>query len=268
MISTNDVGGMPVVRAVTGLRLAVRGWAAWAPGRETATAWRAWAGAAEAAQGDPSAAEGASVTLPMMLRRRATPLGQKIIGSALALESAVRDGRYVFASRHGEMSRTIRVLSDMAAGDPPSPAEFSMCVHHGLAGLLSIHAGNRKGHTALAAGADSFGYGLLEAAACLAENPDEPVLLIYGDEPLPEPYDAFRDQPEATALPVTLALALAPPDQGKDTIMVSAVSRRLEDQSAGCVVSSFLRFLLSGQHSAAGPGGRMRWNWSRTPYAA
>ena len=105
----------------------------------------------------------------MMLRRRATPLGQKIIGSALALESAVRDGRYVFASRHGEMSRTIRVLSDMAAGDPPSPAEFSMCVHHGLAGLLSIHAGNRKGHTALAAGADSFGYGLLEAAACLAE---------------------------------------------------------------------------------------------------
>jgi hypothetical protein len=266
MISTNDVGEMPAVRAVTGLSLAVRGWAAWAPGRETATAWRAWAGAAKAAEADPPAAEGASVTLPMMLRRRATPLGQKVIGSALALESAVRDGRYVFASRHGEMSRTIRILSDMAAGDTPSPAEFSMCVHHGLAGLLSIHTGNRKGHTALAAGADSFGYGLLEAAACLAENPDEPVLLIYGDEPLPEPYDPFRDQHE-TALPVTLALALGPPDQGGDTIMVSAAARERQNQAADCVVSSFLRFLLSGRHSAAGLGGRMQWNWSRTAHA-
>jgi hypothetical protein len=205
--------------------------------------------------------------LPMMLRRRATPLGQKVIGSALSLESAVRVGRYVFASRHGEMSRTIRILRDMAAGDPPSPTEFSMCVHHGLAGLLSIHAGNRKGHTALAAGADSFGYGLLEAASCLAEKPNEPVLLIYGDEPLPEPYDAFRDQHE-TALPVTLALALAPPDQSEDTIKVSAILRRSEDQPAGCVVSSFLRFLLSGACSASGPGGRMQWNWSRTPHAA
>jgi hypothetical protein len=46
------------------------------------------------------------------------------------------------------------------------------------------------------------------------------------------------------------------------------VSRRPEDQSAGCVVSSFLRFLLSGQHSADGPGGRMQWNWSRTAHAA
>jgi len=267
MISTNDVGEMPAVRAVTGLSLAVRGWAAWAPGRETATAWRAWAGAAKAAEADPPAAEGASVTLPMMLRRRATPLGQKVIGSALALESAVRDGRYVFASRHGEMSRTIRILSDMAAGDTPSPAEFSMCVHHGLAGLLSIHTGNRKGHTALAAGADSFGYGLLEAAACLADNPDEPVLLIYGDDSLPEPYDAFRDRHEA-ALPVTLALALAPPARGEDSIMISAVARRREDQPVGCVVSSFLSFLLSDAHSASGPGGRMRWTWSRKPYAA
>jgi hypothetical protein len=266
MISTNDVGEMPVIRSVTGLGFAVRGWAAWAPGRETASAWRAWVDAAGATEVAQPAAAGIGVTLPMMLRRRATPLGQKVIESALALESAVRDGRYVFASRHGEMSRTIRILSDMAAGDPPSPAEFSMCVHHGLAGLLSIHAGNRKGHTALAAGADSFGYGLLEAAACLAENPDEPVLLIYGDEPLPEPYDPFRDQHE-TALPVTLALALGPPDQGGDTIMVSAAARERQNQAADCVVSSFLRFLLSGRHSAAGLGGRMQWNWSRTAHA-
>jgi hypothetical protein len=252
MISTNDVGEMPVGPGVTGLGFAVRGWAAWAPGQEDVN---------QPAMGP------ATVTLPMMLRRRATPLGQKVIGSALALESAVRDGRYVFASRHGEMSRTIRILSDMAAGDPPSPAEFSMCVHHGLAGLLSIHTGNRKGHTALAAGADSFGYGLLEAAACLAENPDEPVLLIYGDEPLPEPYDAFRDRHEI-ALPVALALALAPPDRGEDMITVSAVPRRSDDEPASCIVSSFLRFLLSNARSARGPGGRMQWNWARTPHAA
>jgi hypothetical protein len=252
MISVHEVGENARGQTVTGLGFAIRGWAAWAPCREDA---------------DRPVPDSSGATLPMMLRRRATPLGQKVIGCALTLESTVRDGRYVFASRHGEMSRTIRILSDMAAGDPPSPAEFSMCVHHGLAGLLSIHAGNRKGHTALAAGADSFGYGLLEAAVCLAESPSEPILLLYGDEPLPEPYDAFRDRHEA-ALPVVLALALVPPADGDGTIMVSAVARKREERPDACVASSFLSFLLSDEHSASVPGGRMQWTWSRSSDAA
>ena len=157
------------------LRLAVRAWSAWAPERETRAAWRAWAGATDMAVDET---DGGSIPVPMMLRRRSTALGQKMIASALACGEAARTGRYVLASRHGEFSRTLGILKSLAAHELPSPAEFSMSVHNGLAGLLSIHLGNTRGHTALAAGLDTFGFGLMEAATRVVEEPSEPVLLF------------------------------------------------------------------------------------------
>src|SRR5262249_61026398 len=95
--------------------------------------------------------------VPLMPRRRRTALGQKMIASALACGEAALTGRYVLASRHGEFSRTLGILRSLAARELPSPAEFSMSVHNGLAGLLSIHSGNTRGHTALAAGGRPVG---------------------------------------------------------------------------------------------------------------
>lgn len=248
------MGIQPMIGAGTAdgtLRFAVRRWSAWTPGRETRAAWRDWAGAPAAAADDaPSAA------LPMMLRRRATPLGQKLIGAALACGEAVGRARYVLASRHGELRRTLTILDALAAGELPSPAEFSMSVHHGLAGLLSIHAGNRAGHTALAAGADSFGFGLLEAAATLAERPDEPVLLLYGDEPLPEIYGPFRQADDA-GLPMVCALLL---ESGNDIVFSMAPNRGGTAPSASAA-SDFLRFLLGERPEASSVGGRMTWTW-------
>src|SRR5258708_18946058 len=134
---------------VGGLQLAVRAWSAWAPQRETPAAWRAWARATDMGTRE---ADASSIAVPMMLRRRSTALGQKMIASALACGETALTGRYVLASRHGEFSRTLGILKSLAAHELPSPAEFSMSVHNGLAGLLSIHLGNTRGHTALAAG--------------------------------------------------------------------------------------------------------------------
>src|SRR5262245_35338101 len=116
-------------------RLAVKAWSAWAPGRETRADWRAWAGAADS---DAEAPIAPAVPIPMMLRRRASPFGQKIVGSAAACGDALQHARYVLASRHGEFSRMIGILRALDAGELPSPAEFSMVVHHALTGLLSI----------------------------------------------------------------------------------------------------------------------------------
>ena len=90
----------------------------------------------------------------------------------------------MIASRHGEYDRTTAILTSLADRESVSPAEFSMSVHHGLAGLLSIHAGNKRGHVAVAAGADTFCFGLVEAALALADEPEIPVLLIYYDAEL------------------------------------------------------------------------------------
>ncbi len=139
-----------------------------------------------------------------------------------------------------------------------------MSVHHGLAGLLSIHTGNRAGHTAVAGALDSFGYGLLEAASCLAEAPDVPVMLIYFDAPLPEEYAPFRPDAEAD-LPLVLAMTLAV--SGGEAVSISAIA----DDGAGQQENlpqenlplSFLRFLLGNQRGASARGGRMTWRWHR-----
>jgi hypothetical protein len=236
------------------LSFQVRDWFAWAPERETRNAWRAWAG-----QGDAAAGDASMPTLPMMLRRRVTPIGQKALGAAMAC-GGVHDARYVLASRHGEFDRTVTVLTSLAQGEQPSPAEFSMSVHHGLAGLLSIHTGNRAGHTAVAGSLDSFGYGLLEAAACLVEAPTRPVLLIYFDAPLPAEYAPFRSAAEVV-LPLALAMTLAAPEG--DAVSISAVVNDDELESRESLPLSFLHFLLSKCPAATARGGHMTWRWHR-----
>jgi len=241
-----------------GLRLAVRAWAAWAPQRQTSAAWRAWARATEMVT---SEADAGQIAVPLMLRRRSTALGQKMIASALACGEAALTGRYVLASRHGEFSRTLGILRSLAARELPSPAEFSMSVHNGLAGLLSIHLGNTRGHTALAAGLDTFGFGLIEAAAHLVEQPSEPVLLFFGDEPLPGEYDVFGE--DDVDLPLVVALALQAPAVGDDGILFDAIPRSAGARPSTAAPIDFLRFLLSGAQSAVSEGARMTWTWRR-----
>jgi hypothetical protein len=235
------------------LRFGVRDWFAWTPGRESRRDWLVWA----QCEGVAGSAEPMPV-LPAMLRRRVTPIGQKALGAALACEG-VQNGRYVLASRHGEFDRTIKLLTSLAMEEPPSPAEFSMSVHHGLAGLLSIHTGNRLGHTAVAGAIDSFGYGLMEAASCLVEVPETPVLLIYFDDPLPGSYADFRVAAEAE-LPLAMAFTLTA--QGDEAL---SLCYQPSDGAATAenLSLSFLRFLLGRSQSQSAIGGEMVWRWQR-----
>jgi hypothetical protein len=240
------------------LAFSVRDWFAWVPGRETRPDWRNWASGPDSLVAPKESAE-PMPTLPMMLRRRVTSIGQKAIGAALACQD-VKSARYVIASRHGEYDRTVGIFTALAEQEAPSPADFSMSVHHGLAGLLSIHTANRLGHVAISAAQDSFAYGMMEAAVCLAEDPATPVLLIYYDAPLPDSYDHFRADSEAE-LPIVLALLLKSADESRISFQWQPI-----DQSSALTDSQalrFLRWLLSGALQAECRGERMIWRWSR-----
>jgi hypothetical protein len=196
----------------------------------------------------------------MKLRRRTTDLGQRIIAGALAFDEAVHAGRFVLASRHGEFSRTLGILRSLAARELPSPAEFSMSVHNALLGLLSIHFGNMRGHTALAAGLDTFGFGLMEAAGCLAEQPREPVLLIFGDEPLSGEFVTFGA--DDVDLPLVVVLAIRTPRAGDDGILFDATPRNSSAPPSTAALD-FVSFLLSDKKVAVSEGVRMTWTWRR-----
>jgi hypothetical protein len=184
-----------------------------------------------------------------------------MLTAALALGETARTGRYILASRHGEFSRQLGILDALAGDELPSPAEFTMSVHNALAGLLSIHTGNTQGHTAIAAGADTFGMALLEAVASLHEAPASPVLLLYGDDQLPPPFDVYDETD--TAEPLVAAFALASPRPGETRILTEITHDKRGDGGTACMARDFLRFLLSEAGEARSTGAQITWSWRR-----
>jgi hypothetical protein len=199
----------------------------------------------------------------MMLRRRLSPFGQRVIGATSACAVGLPAARYVLSTRHGELTRALATLGAIETEGLPSPTDFSMAIHHALLGLLSIHAGNRGGHTALSAGRESFANGLLEATACIAERPNEPVILVHGDEKLPEGYEAFRESDDA-ALPLVMALALGPPGAkaGNDVTLELAPAATDAEPTVD-MATEFLRFFLSNARCTRAVGRRTSWIWRR-----
>jgi hypothetical protein len=196
--------------------------------------------------------------LPTSLRRRVTPLGRKALQAAWAVLQDDETPRFVLASRHGEYDRTIGLLNELAQGDDVSPAEFSLAVHHALTGLLSIAAGNRQGHTAIAAGAESFGYGLLEAAAFVAEQ-GIPAILFYFDQPLPDFYAAVTKGDCST--PMAMALRLTPPQWPQARPLEMSLEKRTEC-GVDCLPQTFMKVLENGGEGLA-QGNRHAWRWRR-----
>jgi hypothetical protein len=231
------------------LAFGIAAYAAYDPqaGNEPDICWPSQGGAGP----DPSARP----PVPLLLRRRISPIGQAALRVAWALPQVER-ARFVFASRNGEFDRTLTMLEQVAIEDGPSPADFSLGVHNALAGLLSICARNGGGHTALAAGVDSFGFGLMEAAACLLERPEDPVMLIYYDAALPVDYP---DTAPACA-PLALALVLVPPPEAANHIVMAATPAG-DTEPRGAAAAVFLRFLRTMAPEASATGERMIWHW-------
>jgi len=243
----------------TPARVRVTDWMACGVGLESREDWISWLHGEKNPRHDSAPV---AATLPSMLRRRISVIGQMAFRASYAL-SENSTARFIFCSRHGEFQRTLNILTSLAAQQPVSPAEFSLSVHNALAGLLSIGWKNTAGHTTIAAGADSFGSAMLDAIACLNSQPSEPVMLVYFDDLLPAPYDEFADDGETC---VALALLLSSPhDDGGDlTLAFQPRSRDATPLSASGQALDFLRFMLSGEPARTSIGERLQWRWQRS----
>ena len=132
--------------------------------------------------------------LDPLLRRRLGPLGRAMLHCAGRVASDRGPMPSVFASRHGDVTRTVPILEDLARGLQPSPTQFSMNVQNAVAGVWSIARQDPSPSVSLAAGPETFGLGLLEAFSLHASDPGHPVLFVYADEPLPEPFTGFAER--------------------------------------------------------------------------
>jgi hypothetical protein len=238
---------------MTAVYFGVAGWAAWSPEHRDRAAWLAWASLGGTPEPEASP--------PLLLRRRVTKTGQKALRLAWNLPTS-EGARVVFASRDGEFSRTVSVLDTLDKPELVSPADFSLSVHHSLAGLLSIGRGNPTGHGAVAAGRDSLWCGLIEAVSGLTESDSPTALFVYRGEPLPAPIDIFALAGDET---IALALALTRSPEG--------IGRRLSanrrdggdpDPRPG---EALLATLLRGEPATV-VGDRQLWYLARTDVVA
>lgn len=201
-----------------------------------------------------------------MLRRRLSSLAKSCLAAAQACAGDVPAVRVVYTSAHGDLRRTHSLLEDLARDEPLSPAAFGLSVLNATAGIFSIARGDISASTALTAGAESFGLGLLEAYGQWMSDPSSPVLLIHADDPLPEPY-ASQQNTSADAPAQSLAVLLG---GGTDTVSVSCEVQPddpvagVSEDSAGSEpqCAAFMRAMEQG--SAQWRSGGRRWTWRCT----
>lgn len=239
----------------------VKEWAAWAPGLVDRDAWRAWASAPWLPAGDdtPPLAE-----VPAMQRRRIERLGRMAIQTACWCRQAEESGvPLVFASRHGDVARSMELLEALAADQPPSPTTFGLSVHNAIAALYSILRRERGNYTALAGGVATVETACVEAACLLADGAPEVVLVVY-DAPLPTVHVEFAgEEPDAG---FAWCWRLAPADDTAATLRLEWESDADETAAAAAGLPhalEVLRFLLSGEASLRWACEGTAWHWRR-----
>ncbi|WP_148715455.1 beta-ketoacyl synthase chain length factor [Chitinolyticbacter meiyuanensis] len=168
-------------------RFSVSTWAAWAPGLESQSDWARWLQSPWAL---PEEASPALREMPALMRRRAELLGRIALQVAYWCQSQARVDAVIWASRYGEIDRSLALLDNVACNEPMSPTAFSMSVHNAVGALYSIAQGNVGNYLAVAAGDDTIPAAFCEAAGLLADGAQQ-VLLIAYDAPLPERYAHF-----------------------------------------------------------------------------
>jgi 3-oxoacyl-(acyl-carrier-protein) synthase len=130
---------------------------------------------------------------PLYRRRLSNLSRMAIIAASSCLNEKVPRLHTVFASRHGEIGSTVKMLHDLSRQTRLSPAAFSLSVHSTAAGFLSIARSDHSSFTTVSAGTETLFAAFQEAAGQLTKNPSLSLLVICADEMLPEELRKFGD---------------------------------------------------------------------------
>jgi len=231
--------------------------AAWAPGVETREAWQRWACDDLHIGAGP---EPALRAMPAMQRRRLGLLGK------MALEVGYRclgdqvNVPTIFCSRHGEVSRSLELLRDLASGEPLSPTSFALSVHNAIGGMFSIARNDQAYQIALSARQSTIEHAVIEACGLLADG-EKAVLLVACETPLPSLYAHYQDEDEQ---PYAWAWLIEPPREDVISLSWSACAG-VQERTAKCLPAGLdiLRFHLRRERRMERVCGKHAWEWAR-----
>lgn len=235
------------------LEFYINAWSAWSPQRINSSDWIDWAAKKKTSLAfkEPSVA-------PDIKRRRMSNLSKMSIFTALeSLKDTSLKPICVFASRYGELTRTLKLLNALVDNEDLSPTDFSMSVHNTALGLFSIESANELPSSMVSAGENTFEYGLLESCAYLTKFPKHPLLYVYSDESVPAIFSEHVQQDE------TISIALLLSSQSNDQIKFDFFSKAGETDQTINSAEAFLEFFLSGANDLQINKAGMNWQWRR-----
>ncbi|WP_162048188.1 beta-ketoacyl synthase chain length factor [Vibrio taketomensis] len=137
--------------------------------------------------------------VPKSIFRRSSSLSKEVLSLSGFVTSSNVD-YIVFATRHGELERTHKLLCSLAKKQELSPTQFAQSVHSTAAGLLTIANQLPVPFTTISAVEDTFAMALIEALVHLHNNPKSEVCVIYADECVPEELTTFVGEQSQCAI--------------------------------------------------------------------
>ncbi|QBF81973.1 hypothetical protein EXU30_04115 [Shewanella maritima] len=126
--------------------------------------------------------------VPAGIKRRASQLSKLVINTCLPIIAERSVDYVVFATQHGEIHRTLNLLTDLASEEELSPTAFAQSVTSTAPGLLTIASKQPIAFTTVSGGKNTLQAGLIEVAMRFYQQPQSNILLIVTDEALPEIY--------------------------------------------------------------------------------
>ena len=194
--------------------------------------------------------------LPMMQRRRLSPLARAACAVAWHCRDVAGDTPTVFFSHHGESQYYFEMLQDMAAGESVSPSRFSLCVHNAIAGLYSLQTTSVLPYVSLAGGTEGLFAAFIEAGGLLLEVPQ--VMVVCYEQPLPKTYQPYVSVANKTW---ALAMVLARPRESENCLRLARkAATELKSQCKQPL--DLVQAILSGQRNGHSNLERSIWHWS------
>jgi hypothetical protein len=182
------------------IELVIERWRAWAPGVEEPADWAEWSAAPRAL--DDRGEQPACDFVAPMQRRRLSRLARIVMHAAWPMCADDEQLPFVYASRHGETTRTFAMLDEIGREAPLSPTQFGLSVHNAIAGQWSILRGQRGESVAIAGEADTFEHAIVEASSLLGDGAPAVIVVIAEERPAAA-YDGWIDD-----VPFSYAVAL------------------------------------------------------------
>ena len=242
-------------------KFSINHWSAFAPGLETREDWLAWAAQPSLPSGEamPALAE-----MPAMQRRRVERLGRMALQVAWwCQEAGDANLPLVFASRHGDLSRTYQMLRELAQDQPLSPTHFGLSTHNAIAAQYSIARALTGNYLAVSAGVATVEAGMVECLGLLGDGAGEVLLVVY-DEPIPSAYAQYIDEAQC-GFAWAARLQSASASKPAYSLAMAEIRTEAPAPAAGPLPHGLdvLRFFLSGDASLWLEEGARRWHWQR-----